>query len=50
MVGFGPWKVLDQRSRRPSIPVADRGGEEVDVGFGDFGDGSRVGCIGANPG
>ncbi len=25
----------------PSVPVPDRGGEEVNVGFGDFGAGSR---------
>jgi hypothetical protein len=28
------------RVSQPSIPVADRGGEEVNVGFGDFGAGS----------
>ena len=26
---------------QPSVPVADRGGEEVNVGFGDFGAGRR---------
>jgi len=37
-----PIKKLPARPRvsQPSIPVADRGGEEVNVGFSDFGAGS----------
>ena len=31
------------RVSQPSIPVADRGGEEVNVGFSDFGAGSGKG-------
>jgi hypothetical protein len=36
-----PIKKLPASTRvsQPSIPVADRGGEEVNVGFGDFGAG-----------
>ena len=36
-----PIKKLPARPRvsQPSIPVADRGGEEVNVGFSDFGAG-----------
>src|SRR4029077_7600127 len=38
-----PVKKLPARPRvsSPSISVADRGGEEVNVGFGDFGAGRR---------
>ena len=38
-----PVKKLPARPRvsSPSVPVADRGSEEINVGFRDFGAGSR---------